>query len=90
MPSIYAGEHVDEVITAKLEDAIRTTRELALREGILNGLSSGAILWAGLEVARRLGKGKRVVVLIPSHGERYLSTALFADIQVEGVAGAIL
>ena len=90
VPSIYAGEHVDEVITATLEDSIKTTRELALREGILNGLSSGAILWAGLEVARRLGKGKRVVVLIPSHGERYLSTALFADIQVEGVAGAIL
>ena len=90
VPSIYASEHVDEVISVKLDDAIRTTRDLAAREGILNGLSSGAILWAGLEVARRLGEGKRVVVVIPSHGERYLSTALFADINVEGSAGTVL
>jgi cysteine synthase A len=61
-----------------------------MKEGILNGLSSGAILWAGLEVAKRLGAGKRVVVIIPSHGERYLSTVLFENINVEGGAGAVL
>jgi cysteine synthase len=90
VPSIYQGEHVDEVIAVELDDAIRTTRELALKEGILNGLSSGAILWAGLQVAQRLGEGKRVVVIIPSNGERYLSTMLFDDIKVEGGAGAVI
>jgi cysteine synthase A len=90
VPAIYRSEVVDEVIAVKLADALRTTRELAVREGILNGLSSGAILWAGLEVARRLGAGKRVVVVIPSHGERYLSTLLFDDLRVEGGAGAVL
>jgi cysteine synthase A len=90
VPSIYQSEYVDEVIAVELDDAIRTTRELATKEGILNGLSSGAILWAGLQVAKRLGAGKRVVVIIPSGGERYLSTVLFADVNVEGAAGAVL
>ena len=90
IPSVYQGEYVDEVIAVELDDAIRTTRELALKEGILNGLSSGAILWAGLQVAKRLGEGKRVVVVIPSHGERYLSTMLFEDLEVEGGAGAVI
>jgi cysteine synthase A len=89
-PSIYRSDVVDEVIAVKLEDAVRTTRELAIKEGILNGLSSGAILWAGLEVARRLGAGKRVVVVIPSGGERYLSTVLFQDVNVDGAAGATI
>src|SRR6185369_1291596 len=88
IPKIYAGEYVDEVIPVKLPDAINTSRELALKEGILNGISSCAALWAGIEVAKKLGKGKRVVVLIPSNGERYLSTMLFADINVEGGAGS--
>ncbi len=90
IPKVYAGEYVDEVIAVTVPDAIKTTRELALREGILNGISSGAILWAGIEVAKKLGKGKRVVVLIPSNGERYLSTVLFDDIKVDGMAGAVL
>ena len=89
-PEIYAGEYVDEVIAVELDDALKTTREVAQREGILNGISSGAILWAGLEVAKKLGKGKRVVVLIPSNGERYLSTMLFEDLKVEGAAGDVL
>lgn len=90
VPAIYTSQYVDEVISVKLEDALVTSRELALKEGILNGLSSGAILWAGIEVAKKLGKGKRVVVLIPSGGERYLSTMLFEHIKVEGSAGAEL
>ena len=89
-PSIYKSEYVDEVIAAKLDDALATTREVALKEGILNGISSGAILWAGLQVAKRLGTGKRVVVLIPSGGERYLSTMLFEHLSVEGAAGSVL
>jgi len=90
VPKVYAGDHVDEVIAVKLDDAVRTTRELATREGILNGLSSGAILWAGLQVAKKLGPDKRVVVIIPSNGERYLSTILFEDVRVEGGAGTVL
>lgn len=90
VPAIYESRFVDEAIAVSFEDAIATTRELARKEGILNGISSGAIVWAGIEVAKRLGKGKRVVVLVPSHGERYLSTLLFQDINVEGAAGAVL
>ncbi len=90
VPKVYAGEFVDEVIAVKTDDAIKLSRELAVKEGILNGLSSGAILWAGIEVAKKLGAGKRVVVVIPSNGERYLTTALFADLNVDGSAGAVL
>lgn len=90
VPAIYKSEYVDEVIAVELDVSVKTTRDLAVQEGILNGISSGAILWAGLEVAKKLGKGKRVVVLIPSNGERYLSTLLFEDINVEGMAGTEL
>jgi cysteine synthase len=90
VPSIYESELVDEVVAVSLEDASRTTREIASREGILNGISSGAIVWAAIEVAKRLGAGKRVVVLVPSNGERYLSTVLFQDLGVEGGAGTVL
>lgn len=90
VPDNYKPDYVDEVISVKLDDALATTRELAEKEGILNGLSSGAILWAGIEVAKKLGSGKRVVVLIPSNGERYLSTMLFDHIKTEGGAGAEL
>ena len=54
-----------------------TARELAKQEGILGGISSGAAVKAGLKVAKDLGKGKNVVVILPSNGERYLSTPLF-------------
>lgn len=90
VPANYDASVVDEVISVSLEDSIRTTRELAETEGILNGISSGAILWAGLQVAKRLGRGKRVVVLIPSGGERYLSTLLFESIDTSGGAGTVL
>ena len=90
VPAIYKSEYVDEVIAVELDVSVKTTRDLAVKEGILNGISSGAILWAGIEVAKKLGKGKRVVVLIPSNGERYLSTLLFEDVNVEGMAGTEL
>ena len=90
VPSIYREQYVDEVIAVPLADAIATTRDLARREGILNGISSGAIAFAAIQVAKRLGTGKRVVALIPSNGERYLSTLLFEDLKVEGLAGAVL
>jgi cysteine synthase A len=67
----------DEVIPVTDSDAEETTRELALKEGILAGTSSGAAMWAAMKVAMRLGKGKKVVVIFPDRGDRYLSTGLF-------------
>ncbi|GBE02113.1 cysteine synthase [bacterium BMS3Abin08] len=77
----YAGvlnqKIYDEVIPVRDEDAESTARVLSLKEGILAGVSSGAAMWGALQVARRLGKGKRVVVILPDRGERYLSMGLF-------------
>ncbi|MGD0283210.1 MAG: cysteine synthase A [Dissulfurispiraceae bacterium] len=69
----------NEVIPVTDRDAEETTRELALKEGILAGTSSGAAMWAAIKVAMRLGKGKKVVVIFPDRGDRYLSTGLFAS-----------
>jgi cysteine synthase len=77
VPSIYRAEVVDRVIDAGFEDSVAVARRLAKEEGILVGISSGAICWAALEIARELGNGKRVVAVLPDNGERYLSTALF-------------
>ena len=72
---------IDEIITVSGADAFSTARRVAREEGILVGISSGAAVWAGLQVAfRKENAGKLVVVIIPSFGERYLSTALYADL----------
>ena len=71
----------DEIIQVANDDAFETARRLGREEGILVGISSGAATWAALQVANRPeNKGKRIVVIIPSFGERYLSTALYADL----------
>ena len=78
VPDNYKADVVDEIIQVTNENALETAR-LATKEGLLVGISSGAALWAAIEVARRPeAKGKTVVVLLPDTGERYLSTELFA------------
>jgi cysteine synthase A len=80
VPEIYRPELVDEIITVTDEEAGNNARRMAREEGILVGISSGAAVTAALKVAARPeNKGKLIVVIIPSCGERYLSTWLFAD-----------
>ncbi|MBU4313768.1 MAG: cysteine synthase A [Actinobacteria bacterium] len=80
IPQILNREVIDEIITVSNEDAGAISRELAKEEGILAGISSGAALWAALEVSKRKeSEGKTIVVLLPDTGERYLSTWLFQD-----------
>lgn len=77
IPDILNREVYDGVITVENEDAFDYARRAAKEEGILCGISSGAAIYAALKVAKELGKGKRVVAIVPSNGERYLSTPLF-------------
>jgi cysteine synthase A len=81
VPDVLNTQIYDEIVRVKSDDAFKTARRMAREEGLLVGISSGAAVWAALEVARRReNTGKLVVVIIPSFGERYLSTALFADL----------
>ncbi len=81
VPDILNTKVYDEVIRVKNEDAFQTARRMAREEGLLVGISSGAATWAALQVANREeNNGKIIVVIIPSFGERYLSTPLFADL----------
>lgn len=81
VPDILNTKIYDEIIRVKNEDAFQTARRLAREEGLLVGISSGAATWAALQVADRPENvGKLIVVIIPSFGERYLSTPLFADL----------
>ena len=79
VPATYAADVVDEVFDVENDDAIRTGRELARTEGLLVGISNGAAAFAAIQIAKRPEfAGKRVVVLLPDTGERYLSTVLYA------------
>ena len=81
VPEVLNTQVYDEIVLVKNEDAFQTARRMASEEGLLVGISSGAAVWAALQVARRTeNEGKLVVVIIPSFGERYLSTPLFADL----------
>ena len=81
VPAVLNTSIYDEVITVKNDDAFATARAAAKDEGLLVGISSGAALWAAMQVARRPeNAGKLIVTIIPSYGERYLSTALFANL----------
>jgi cysteine synthase A len=80
VPDVLNTKIIDEIVTVTNEQAFETARKLAALEGILCGISSGAAVWAALEMAKRdENKGKQIVVILPSTGERYLSTDLFVD-----------
>jgi cysteine synthase A len=77
IPSIYDPKVVDRIYDATYDDSVSYARRLAKEEGIFVGISSGAVTWAAIELAKELGPGKRVVAVLASTGERYLSTPLF-------------
>ena len=80
VPAVFNGKIIDEIVKAPHVEAGNIARRLAKEEGILAGISSGAALWAALELAKRPeNAGKTIVALLPDTGERYLSTWLFED-----------
>lgn len=83
VPSILNTQVYDEIVRVKNDDALTTARRLATEEGLMVGISSGAAVWSALEVAKRPeNAGKLIVVVIPSFGERYLSTVLYQHLEV--------
>jgi cysteine synthase A len=83
VPGVLNTAIYDEVIRVKNDDAFAIARRMATEEGLLVGISSGAATWAALELAKRPeNAGKLIVVIIPSFGERYLSTALYQHLEV--------
>jgi len=83
VPKVLNTSIIDEVVTVADEDAFRTARRAAEEEGVLCGISSGAAIWAALQVASRPeSNGTQIVVIVPSCGERYLSSPLYADLEV--------
>ncbi len=84
VPAILNTKIYDEVITVKEDDAAPVAKQVAKLDGVPVGISSGAAIWAAIQVAKRPeNKGKQIVVIIPSSAERYLSSWLFADLNVE-------
>ena len=79
VPPVLNRNVIDEILQVEYEDACQTARMLARREGIFAGISSGAICWAALQVAKRLGSGRRVVAIVCDLGERYLSHPVYSD-----------
>jgi cysteine synthase A len=80
VPGTFDATVVDDIIKVSNDDAINTSRELARTEGLLVGISSGAAAWAALQIATRSeNRGKTIVTILPDTGERYLTTALWAE-----------
>jgi cysteine synthase A len=84
VPDVLDQSIIDDIVTVSNDDAFETARQLAKQEGILCGISSGAAAWAAFEVAKRSDSaGKCIVVILPSTGERYISTDLFVKTDSE-------
>jgi len=78
VPEVLNVEIIDEIIQVSNDDAMEVTRELAVKEGILVGVSSGAAMWAAIQLSERQeNEGKTIVVILPDTGERYISTEMF-------------
>ena len=77
VPSIYKSDIIDNIIKVSDEDAIRITKEVAEKEGILLGISSGAAIYAAIEMAKVLGKGKKILAIAPDGGEKYISLGIY-------------
>jgi cysteine synthase B len=80
VPKIYKPEMLDDKITCDDDTAFNTVRDLALMEGIFCGMSSGASLWAAMEIAKDMPRGSTVVTVFPDRGDRYLSTEVFRSV----------
>ena len=82
VPEVLDRDSYDEIVDVELDDALRVARDLGTQEGILSGISTGAIIWAALELAKRPeNAGKLIVAVVCDYGERYISTVLFEDIR---------
>lgn len=77
IPGVYEKEFIDEVMTVEDSKAFKTAREFAELEGVLVGISSGAAIYAALKIAKKIGKGKKVLAIAPDGGEKYISMGLF-------------
>jgi len=86
VPDVYDGKYIDRVIQVPYEACLQTSRRLAREEGVFVGVSSGAACWAALQLARELGEGKRIVCILPSLGERYLTHELYGALDVPTAA----
>ena len=77
VPGVYEKEYVDEIIKVKDDDAFKTAKAFAEIEGVLVGISSGAAIYAAIQIAKKLGKGKKVLAIAPDGGEKYISMGLY-------------
>jgi len=77
IPSIYKSEYVDRIVMVEDSDAIESAVEFANKEGVLVGISSGAAIFAAIEIAKKLGKGKKVLAVAPDGGEKYISMGIY-------------
>ncbi|EES50222.1 cysteine synthase A [Clostridium botulinum] len=77
IPGIYDEKYIDEVLKVKDEDALKITKDVAQIEGVLVGISSGAAIYGAIEIAKKLGKGKKVLAIAPDGGEKYISMGIY-------------
>ena len=77
VPGVYSKDIVDEIFEVSDEDSYKVAKEFATKEGVLIGISSGAALYAGIEIAKKLGRDKKIVVISPDGGEKYFSSGLY-------------